>query len=124
MADLFDSGLAWLAQKMRAHASAALTYQRGESTVSISGTWARIDRAVADALGLDLRVNNEMRDLIVSADQLSEMGDPQVHDRVIEVSGGTTRTYEVLPIDGTQHWSWLGNRERAYRIHVKQISVT
>jgi hypothetical protein len=122
MADLLDSGLAWLAQKVRAHASAALAYQRGESSVTIAGTWTRVDRAVADALGLDLRLDNEMRDLIVSADQLTTLGDPQVHDKIVEVLGEQTRTYEVLPIAGTQTWQWLGNRERVYRIHVKRIS--
>jgi hypothetical protein len=122
MTDLLESGLAWLAQKVRAHASAALTYQRGDSSVSIAGTWTRVDRAVADALGLDLRLNNEMRDLVVSADELTSLGNPLEHDRVIEVKDGQTRVYEVLPIEGTQAWQWLGNRERVYRIHVKRIS--
>lgn len=115
MADLLDSGLAWLAQKMRGHASAALAYQRGESSITVNGTWARVDREVSE--GTDFRLQNELRDLLVPADEMT-LGEPLVGDRVIEGS----RTYEVLPLEGTQHWQWLGNRERMYRIHVKRIS--
>lgn len=121
MADLFESGLAWLASKRRDHASAACIYQLGEQEISVNVTWARVDREVAE--GTDYRLQNELRDALISADEMT-LGAPQVHAKIIEVKDGTTRIYEVLPLEGSQHWRWVGNREALYRIHVKQISVT
>ncbi len=119
MANLLDTGRAWLAQKMRDHASDSLVYERAGSSITIKGTWVRVDREVAE--GTDFRLQNELRDCLISATELT-MGPPLVGDKITEVKDGQTRVYECLPLADTQHWQWLGNGEQMYRVHFKRIS--
>jgi hypothetical protein len=122
MADLLKSGLSWLSSQLQDHAATTLTYKRGANEIVIVGTFARVDREVAQ--DTDYRIQNELRDLIVSASQLkidNQAIEPTPGDRVLEVVDGETRTYEVLPLDGTPCWQWLGNREVDYRIHLKKV---
>ena len=118
MANLLQTGTAWLAQQRGAHCASQVTYRRGETELVLGATFGRPDRDVEDELGV--RVGATMTDFLVAAtDFAPTFGEPQAGDQVI--ADGTV--YEVLDLAGQGHWRWSGVPGTTMRIHTKQVGT-
>ena len=69
MPDLLDTGLDWLAQQLRQHASRSVVYQRGANQVTVPATIGRTLMKLADGEG-GVRMEWTDRDFLIRADAL------------------------------------------------------
>lgn len=94
----------------------AVTYQRGESSVSLTATRGRTEFETDDGAGMPL--SYESADWLVSAADLvigGERIEPRQGDKVTD--GG--KVYEVLAPRGEPVWRWRDGGRSQMRIHSK-----
>ena len=111
MANLLQSGMAWLDAQLVDHASSAVAYSRGASTVGIAATIGR-HKPYDSGVEENSLYGFEMR-LTFRRDALGSLGLPQRGDVATITVGGVTSRYDVLPIDGERWWrdsDAFGNR--------------
>lgn len=106
MANLLATGNDWLASKLKAHASSAITYTRGASSVTIQAT---IGRHVPAALGTIEGGEVETFATVFTFDRVDlDFGSgPVVPDRgdvIAFTREGVTFTFDILPTDADRHW--------------------
>lgn len=122
MADLLQSGAAWLAGKLGDNAAQTITYARGAATVSLAAALGRSEHQQERADGAIIAVVAE--DFIVQPASLVLSGavaTPARGDRITLTIGSATRTYEVMDIPGVGCFEadpW----NSAVRIHTKRLS--
>jgi hypothetical protein len=118
MADFLQSGIEWLASKLKATSSQSVTYQRGGDSVQVSATLGTSDEEVYDESGTSMKARRS--DFIVNAEDLildSEVVTPLSGDQIIF----GTRTYEVMALaDGHVYEEFPYNL--LLRIHAKLVS--
>lgn len=119
MADLLQRGHEWLTDMRAKHMSRDVAYHPvsgGSATVaaSINRTVFEVDR------GDGVLEQVESRDFIVAA--LALAAAPVRGDRIVEVAGGTTFTYEVMAPGGGQPARHADSARTAWRIHTKLVS--
>jgi len=124
VSDRLQVGSAWLDSRRTSAASHLVTYMRDVDSVSILATVGRSEFQVIDAAGAAERI--ESRDYLVLAVSLvldSVTVKPEPGDRVVEVDGATTRTYEVMRPGSEPCWRWSDPFNRTLRIHTKLVET-
>ena len=108
----------WLSNRKFTDDGVAVTYARGETSVS---TTAVQGRTMWDAVGdVGPIIQVETPDFFVKAAAIVTLGEPQAGDRITEGS----RVFEVMaPQGGGAAWQWANSPNRSvYRIHTKQVT--
>ena len=122
MADLLNTGLAWLAGRLQNHAARPITYRRGAESVTVDATLGRKDFEADSQEGrLYVRTN----DFLVPAAALVLGGGavlPERGDLIDVVFGSETATFEVLAQDGVPPWEYTDPHQTLLRIHTKRVA--
>lgn len=115
MADLLQTGLAWLHGQRAAHLVSPAAYVRrgGTESVAIEVTASQVRHVRIDVSGMP--VEALAVDFIAAAGALPAY--PEPGDR-IEFNG---RRYEVTPLDGDACWRWTDTSRLARRIHTRDM---
>lgn len=117
MANRMESGTAWLARRLKASASTAVTYRRGAASCTLQASFGRRE-TIVEATGIV--AEHEQWDFVIAAAELVLEGIvelPRTGDR-IEAAG---RMYEVLPLPGQECFRPCDPFGEQLRIHAKQI---
>lgn len=120
MADMLQTGAAWLAQQRTAHASQTVTYARGGRSVSLAATPAPVRRVDDSQFGI-LTITE--RDWLISASLLVLSGavaTPQKNDTITESNGAV---WQVLPIEGEPEARHSDPYGYTWRVHAKRIDT-
>ncbi|GAB6184516.1 hypothetical protein [Thermopirellula anaerolimosa] len=123
MGDLLDDGLAWLAERLKVHASRPVIYRRGTDETTVQAIVGRTLLKLDDGYG-GVRMEWTDRDFLIAADDLILAGQkalPRRGDQIRETTGGKTLVYEVLAPGSEPEWRWSDPHRRLLRIHTKQI---
>lgn len=119
MANLLQTGQAWLAGKLKAHAATSVVYDRGGQTVALEATFGRTDAERVDENGIGIRA--EITDFIITAADLVIGGAttlPKRGDLIRHTAGGVEKTYEVMTV-GDGHYRPSDPFGTMLRIHTK-----
>ena len=123
MANFLRTGSDWLADQHKAHASQSVTYKRGVDTVILAAT---IGQTLFDVeSGEGQHESYEARDyLILAADLVlaAVQVEPQRGDRIDEVVGEITYTYEVMAPGTEPVFRYSDGFRKRLRIHTKLIT--
>ena len=124
MSDLMQQGQAWLSAKLSELASRLVVYHRGELGVELTATIGR--SAYDQDNGEGIVTRSQVRDFLIDTNALllSAIGSlPRRGDRIVEVDGGTTFTFEVMPFGGEPPWRYSDPFRLKLRIHTKQVET-
>ena len=124
MTDMLRDGQAWLAEKLKTHASRLVTYQRDDAEAELPATIGRSFYEQDDGEGIVTR--SQVRDFLIdTADLLlSPIGSlPKRGDWILETEDGTTFTYEVMSLGGEPAWRYSDPFRLKLRIHTKLIDT-
>jgi hypothetical protein len=123
MGDLLETGLGWLADQFKAHASRDVTYQRGALEAVVRATVGRTEFELADDHGGVTRF--ESRDFLILAADLvlgATATLPQYGDHIVETQGALTFIYQVLDQDGRPLYRFSDPYRKLLRIHTKRVA--
>lgn len=126
MTNLLNSGVAWLVERLRQHASQAVTYVRGSEQVSLDVTVLSIAREAIDPISGAITIVTG-RDYLFPAASLILGGSltrPQPGDRIYEADGATIATHEVAMLPGEDCWKWNDPYRVTMRVHANLIAET
>lgn len=125
MADMLNTGLDWLADKLKAHVSRSVTYKRGVDEVTVSATIGRTLLKLQDDYGGIRMVWTDRDFLIQAADMVLAAVTvlPERGDKIVEVVGSNNVTFEVMAPGGEPHWRWSDPYHKLLRIHTKRIKT-
>lgn len=121
MGDLLQTGATWLETQRRAHIAHAVTYARGEDTVTVLATVGRTDADVSDGATITAL---RSRDYLIAAADLELDGEaitPQAGDQVRETIGGDVQTFEVQLVAGSPCWEYSDPNRTVFRVHTRLI---
>lgn len=105
MPNMLQTGMEWLNEQLKASASSAITYTRGNASRTIQATIGRHKPYDAgeqgnSVYGFEMRVTFERTALVLS----NALTLPARGDRITHTAGGVTSVYDVLPIEGERWW--------------------
>lgn len=123
MADLLQTGAAWLTAQMQQFASQPIVYVRGNQSIPLSATIGRTEFEEADAYGVVQQVVS--RDYLFPATALvplAGLNRPQRGDEVQETRDGVLYRYQVIAPQGEPHWRYSDAYQQVLRVHTKLIS--
>lgn len=125
MADLLQTGLAWLSGQLRANASQTVTYARGASSVTVQAVYGQKLLKLDDGRG-GIRMEWVDMDFLIDANDLTFDGGvtwvtPQRGDLIAATVNGEAQTFEVRPYGSDAPWRWSDPHQTMYRIHTKQV---
>jgi hypothetical protein len=124
MGNLFECGVAWLADQLKAHGSSEVTYQRGADQVAVQATIGKTEFEIDDGSGLIQRFQS--RDYLIQTADLQLGGQatlPVAGDRIRETVGDQTFVYEVLAPGNEPHFRYSDPFRRLLRIHTKLVAT-
>ena len=116
MADLLQSGLAWLHGQRKTHLASDAVYQPvapGAESATVAATQSQIRTEEIDVNGFP--VSGTVVDFIVTAADMA--AEPAPGDKL--TIGG--RVYEATALTGEPCWRWTDASRLAYRIHTKDL---
>ena len=119
MPDLMERAAEFIAGKLAAEMSRAVTYSRGGDSVALSATVGRSSFDVDDGHGM---LRFESRDYIVRMDALVIGGVttlPRRGDRITESTAAGDVAYEVVAVAGSPEWRPCDSARVLIRIHTK-----
>lgn len=119
MADLLQTGSAWLRSQRRAHISHTVTYARGALSARVQATVGQTSFQVDSGYGLFQEVTS--RDFIIDVDDLAAFGEPQRGDRVTETLNGSNEVFEILAPGTEPHFEYSDRDRAVFRIHTKHV---
>lgn len=122
MADLLDTGSAWLDDQRTAHMTRPVVYERGADTVEVPATIGRTIFEQVDRMGIVQKL--ESRDFLVLRTDLVLSGvetTPRAGDRVRDPDGADTQLYEVMAPGGEPPFRYSDPYRRTLRIHTKHV---
>ena len=125
MPDLLRMGQAWLASKLKSHASSNVVYVRGSNQVSVLATIGRTLMKLDDGYG-GVRMQWSDRDFLINPADLVLAGSlitPERGDTILETVGTKVYSYEVNAPGGEPAWRWSDPHRSLYRIHTKEIGI-
>lgn len=125
MSDMLESGMAFLAQQLKQHASQLVTYIRGYDQVDVYATFGRKLLKLQD-LDFGVRMQWTDMDFLILADDLQFGGEkilPMRGDLVVTQVDGKVKTFEVLPYDSDPPWRWSDPFQKMMRIHTKLVNI-
>jgi hypothetical protein len=124
MANLFETGAAFLADQLKEHGSQTVTYTRGADSVEVQAVVGRKDVLVETSAGALER--HEQWDFLVAGTDLvlaDNVTLPERGDRIKLPRANHTDLFEVMPLAGEDHWRWSDGFERLLRIHTKFVGT-
>jgi hypothetical protein len=124
MSDLIQEGADWLAGQLEGNASQSVTYSRGVDEVALDATVGSTDRESMDESGTSIK--SKIRDYIIRTSKLILNENPilpERGDKIKQVVGTQTFTYEVIEIGGDKHYSPMDPAGTMLRIHTQLIDV-
>ena len=124
MGNLFECGVAWLADQLKAHGSSEVTYQRGADQVAVQATIGKTEFEIDDGSGLIQRFQS--RDYLIQTADLQLGGHttlPVAGDRIRETVGDQTFVYEVLAPGNEPHFRYSDPFRKVLRIHTKLVAT-
>lgn len=124
MGNLLQTGSAWLADQLKAHASEEVTYVRGLDQVAVRATVGRTVFELDDGSGVVERIQS--RDYLIQAADLVLGGSaslPVPGDRIHEIQGDGTFVYEVLSPGNEPCWRYSDPHRKLLRIHTKHVAT-
>jgi len=92
MGDMLSEGLAWLAEKLKVHASRPIVYRRGADEMTLQAVIGRTLLKLDDGYG-GVRMEWTDRDFLIAAEDLILGGQrflPERGDRILETHDGKT----------------------------------
>ena len=116
--DLLNIGLSTLSSKLKTHASATVTYQRGEDSVQVSATRGRTAYTVHDESGVE--VGSGVVDFLIAAEDLvidDAVITPKIGDKIV----ASDATFTVLALPGDGCWRNSDPFGINLRIHTKEL---
>ena len=122
MADLLETGAAWLDDQRQKHMTRTVTYERGTVSVDVQATVGRSTFEYSDEYGA--KVVFETRDYLIRTEDLVLDGQttlPQRGDRIRETIVGQACVFEVMGPGEEPEWRYSDPYRRALRIHTKQV---
>jgi hypothetical protein len=125
MPDLLQTGLDWLADRLKEHASRPVIYRRGVQQVAVQATVGRTLLKLDDGYG-GVRMEWTDRDFLIHAADLVLGGNavlPERGDLIRETQGAKTFIYEVMAPGKEPPWRWSDVFRKVLRIHTKQVGV-
>lgn len=99
MANLIDTAAGWLAERMKDHAGTAVTFQRGQQSVLLTGTRLLREYQIMDESGFTSNV--QMHDWTFTTADVVLGGTvitPRPGDLLTIGNGAGQERYEVLPL--------------------------
>jgi hypothetical protein len=123
MGDMLSEGLAWLAEKLKVHASRPIVYRRGTDEVTLQAVIGRTLLKLDDGYG-GVRMEWTDRDFLIAAEDLILGGQrvlPERGDRILETHDGKTLVFEVLAPGNEPEWRWSDPYRTLLRIHTKLL---
>jgi len=125
MADLLETGQAWLANQLQEFASRSVVYHRGANNVAVLATIGRTLLKLDDGYG-GVRMEWTDRDFLIPSAHLVILGvtvTPEPGDRITETVGLNTSTFEVMACGGEPSWRYSDPFGKLLRIHTKFIGI-
>jgi len=113
MANMLNSGLDWLEQRLMGFCSSPVEYRRDSTVLTVDAVYGKTDIEVDDHTGIS--VGSFVWDFLIEAQTLgfeADVGD------IIVING---RLFEVMNLSGQGSWRWTGPNQKTYRIHTKGI---
>ena len=107
---------------LQGHAGRSVVYRRGGNSVSLTAAKSHVD--VETAGGDGVAVESSRTDWIVKVADLVLAGsatEPIEGDTIEESAGGSTYTYEAMPIGSDACFRRCG--DQAYRVHTRLVTV-
>ena len=124
MADMLQTGSAWLEGMRHKFASRPVTYCRGAASVALQAT---VGRSLVQMLKADGLVETvERRDYLIRACDLvlnGDAGEPQVGDRIRETIGGKVQVYEVIGAGQEKHFRKSDPDGLTLRVHTVHVDT-
>lgn len=114
---LLDDGAAWLAGQLVDHASHAIAYTQGASTISLRGTRDVQRVRVVQASGVQTVVR-QVSFVVRSVDMTIA---PQRGDQIVETVGASVVRWEVAPEPGGAVWQYESAGEEMMRLFVVEV---
>jgi hypothetical protein len=124
VANLLETGAAWLADQLKSHASVDVIYQRENEQISVKATIGKTEFEIDDGSGVIQRVQS--RDFLIHAADLILGGVaalPVAGDRIRETQGSQTFVYEVLAPGNEPHYRFSDPFRKLLRIHTKHVAT-
>jgi hypothetical protein len=119
MSNLLQTGAAFLAAQLEAHASENVTVQRGNGTVyaDVSGSFGKTNTEVDGQNGSYVR--SHIIDFIVSVENYpSALGTPQSDDLLTRTTGAK---FKVCEVSGEGEFRYTDAFRTQYRIHLEEV---
>jgi hypothetical protein len=124
VADLLETGLAWLGDQLKQHASRSVTYVRGTDSVVVQATPGKTEFEQADAHGL--KTISETRDYLIQVADLVVAGVqilPERGDQIRDTYGETVHVFEATPVGSEPPFRFADPYRTVLRIHVREIDT-
>ena len=124
MANLFETGTAWLADQLKTHASADVIYVRGADQVPVKATIGKTEFELDDGSGIVVRIQS--RDFLIHTADLVLGGVetlPVAGDLIRETQGTNTFVYEVMAPGNEPHYRYSDPFRKLLRIHSKHVAT-
>ena len=124
MGNLLQTGAEWLADQLKAHASAGVVFVRGLDQVTVLATVGRTEFEIEDGSGAVQRIQS--RDYLIQAADLVLGGSqalPEPGDRIHETQGDVTFVYEVLAPGNEPCWRYSDPHRKLLRVHTKHVAT-
>lgn len=119
-----ERGAAFLAAQRARHLEREIQYERERDSVVLPAAIGRTEFEDADAYGIVHRL--ESRDFLIRT-AVFVLSDgptlPKAGDRIREVVGGQSFTYEVSAPGGEPPWRYSDPHRTTLRIHTRRISA-
>lgn len=121
--EMLKTGSDWLLDRQKEFNSKSVTYSRGSASVVLQATIGRTVWEIDNGVGILEKY--ESRDFIIQTVDLvlsSAVVLPVRGDRIGEVRGAKTYTYEVMsPALSIPHYRGADDFKKAHRIHTKLV---
>ncbi len=124
MVDLFQTGADRLATVLLTNAGVSVTYSRAGDSVVLTATVGTTEFEWVDDDGATQEI--EARDYLVRAADLilaAALTLPAVGDKIVEVAGAKTYTYQVMAFGDEPAWRYSDQQRVRLRIHTKLIGT-
>lgn len=120
MADLLKTGAAWLAGKLKSHASQDVIYRRGDLECTLAATLGSMLLRTSDGRGNSKTVKTDRDFIFTAADLVGIDLPPQRGDLIDLPVGDVTERYELLPYGHEEPvFQWADPDETMVRCHGK-----
>ena len=122
MANVFELGVVWLADKLVSSAGLQVTYVRDGDETELVAVPGRTEFEQVDEYGIVHRI--EARDFLIRTADLTLGGVatlPRAGDRIRAIIGGVAGEYEVLAPGNEPPWRYSDPLNQMLRIHTKQV---